>query len=93
VKAVQTRVLGPTDTKPRRIKAWAEGWGSVTISYPDANQYADAHFQAVLALLKKRAPIYTEEAPRVYGGLPNGDMCWCFSDSTLGEERWRRDAS
>ena len=34
MKAIETKYLGPTNFRGSRIKAWAEGGNSVTISYP-----------------------------------------------------------
>ena len=32
MKTIQVKYLGPTDYRNTRYKAWAEGWGSVTVS-------------------------------------------------------------
>ena len=85
MKAVQTKYLGPTNTKGSRIKAWADGWGSKIISYPHEYNSDRAHYEAALALLAQvnlhnAHPI---DPPTISGGLPNGDMCFCFKDSEI----------
>jgi hypothetical protein len=51
-QAIVTRYVGPTNTKPSRIKATCDR-GSVTISMPIEESGADAHAVAVRALLAK----------------------------------------
>jgi hypothetical protein len=49
---IKTKVLSPTDTQGARIKASANGF-TATISYPYAESYEHAHFEAVKALIEK----------------------------------------
>lgn len=51
-QAIETKYLGPTNTKGGRIKATAWG-GSVTIGYPYALDAQDAHKAAADALIAK----------------------------------------
>ena len=98
MKAIQTRYLGPTDYKGSRIKAWADGWDSVTIGYPHEYNTERAHYQAALALIdkvNKRIDAENKDIPdpermiphltppTISGGLPNGDWCFCFKDSEV----------
>ena len=53
-QAIVTRYIGPTNTKPSRIKATCDR-GSITISYPYDVSGADCHAVAVRALLAKFA--------------------------------------
>jgi hypothetical protein len=53
MKAIFTKYLPCTDTKNSRIKAFAEGVGSVTIGYPHEFHGEKAHAQAALALARK----------------------------------------
>ena len=51
-QAIETRYIGPTNTKPGRIKA--ECWGgSATISYPHELNSDEAHRAAAQALIDK----------------------------------------
>jgi hypothetical protein len=51
-QAIETKYLGPTNTKGGRIKA--ECWGgNVTISYPHELDTAEAHKAAAQALIDK----------------------------------------
>lgn len=52
--AIETRYLGPTDTKGSRIVATDANGGRVVVGYSDALHVDDAHNCAALALLKKR---------------------------------------
>ena len=88
MKAIQTKYLGPTDTKGARIKAWADGWGSKTISYPYEYGTDRAHYVAAKALIdhakakaEKAGYGFYADYPTISGGLPNGDWCFCYADS------------
>ena len=84
MKAIQTKYLGATDYKGSRIKAWAEGWGSATISYPHEYSNEMAHFQAVKALMAKYQPKYVKDTPTIFGGLPDqSGYVFCFKDSEI----------
>jgi hypothetical protein len=49
---IKTKVLSPTNTRGSRIKAEAKGFTAV-ISYPYAESYEKAHFEAVKELISK----------------------------------------
>lgn len=51
-QAIQTKYIGPTNTKGSRIKATAFG-GSVTVSYDDALSQEKNHQAAAIALAEK----------------------------------------
>ena len=50
MKAIQTKYIGPTNTKPSRIKAF-DGDNSITISY--SSESKNPHADAALALARK----------------------------------------
>lgn len=86
MKAIQTKYLGPTNYKGSRIKAWADGWGSATVSYDHGHPMPQ--LVAVKALLDKvnaghasRGSATRIEMPTVWGGLPNGDYVFCYLGS------------
>ena len=84
MKGVQTKYLPTTDHKCSRIKAWAEGWGSVTISYPHEYSNEVAHYQAVKALMAKIDKRYVPDMPTVYGALPDqSGYVFCFEGSKV----------
>ena len=61
-QAIETKYIGPTNTKGGRIKA--ECWGgSVTISYPHELDTDKAHAAAAQALIDKMSALATK-----YGG-------------------------
>lgn len=54
MQAIETKYLGPTDTRGSRIKAvTANGKHSLTVSYDDALSSEDAHGSAAMALAVK----------------------------------------
>lgn len=75
MKAIFTKYLPATDTKPARIKAYAEGGSTITISYGfDGN----GHPQAALALCRKMG----WNGTLVSGGRPdNKGEVFCFLES------------
>lgn len=79
MKAIQTRYLPFTNTKPARIKVWAEGVPSITISVEKLRSQGvlldDPHVTAAKILCRK----YSWETSLVSGVLPNGDWCHCFA--------------
>lgn len=52
-QSIQTKFIKPTTTKGARVKAITSMGLSVTVPYDYALSYADAHWPAVQALLKK----------------------------------------
>lgn len=71
MQVIQTRFVGPTDTKGARIKAWAEA-GSVVISYPHELSGQACHRAAAQALANKFGWSY-----KYLGGqLPSGDYAF-----------------
>ena len=74
MKAIQTRYYGPTNTRGSRIKAWAEGVGSVSIPYPHELSGEDVHRAAAEKLASK----YGWTNTLIGGGLPNGDYAFCM---------------
>lgn len=89
MQAIITKVLPATNTKPTRIKAICAR-GSITISYPDADNQEEAHVRAAHALATKFAvedaahygttTIHsTWLAPRVCGQMVRGDYCHVFT--------------
>lgn len=78
MKAVVTRYLPFTNTKPARIKASAEGVPSIIASVESfrlaGNGLDDPHITAAKALCRK----YDWGETLASGVLPGGDWCHCF---------------
>ena len=75
MKAIVTKYVGPTNTKPSRIVAKAEGVKSVTVSYDHSLNVADNHKAAALALCNRMG--WTGDMAS--GGMPEADSyCHCF---------------
>ena len=74
MKAIQTKYIPATDTKPSRIKATAEGGHSLTIT-------GNEHERAAKALVEK---MHWGQGCRLVGGsLPDGSMAWVFVEVTV----------
>jgi len=93
MKAIVTKYLPATNTKPSRVKAKAEGVSAITISY---NSYDDPQREAALTLCRK----YKWGEDIVGGGLPDQTgECFVFVGEmaappsfkvSLPRGRWRR---
>jgi hypothetical protein len=79
--AIQTKYLGPTNTRGSRIKAWTDSGFSVTISYPHEISHELCHFEAVKALVAKHALSWDITDMR-YGGTEKGYV-FCFANSIV----------
>ena len=87
MKAILTRYHGPTNTRGARISATADGWGRVSIPYPDELSGDACRWEAVKRLLDKGFTYHGNHAHNlVAGGLPNGDTVFCFANS--GDYVW-----
>lgn len=75
MKAIVCKYIGPSNFKGSRIKAYAEGGNSITISYPHELSGSDVYKLAAVALCKKMK----WEGPLIEGGLPNGDYVFVFA--------------
>lgn len=67
-QAIQTKYMGPTNTRGGRIKAWCEA-GSVTIDFRHDLSVSYAHKEAFVALAKK---LRWDKYTWVMGGLKDG---------------------
>lgn len=81
--AIQTKYIGPTNTRGSRIKAWTDSGFSTTISYPHEYSYETCHFQAVKALIEKHGLDWDLSDMR-YGGTEKGYV-FCFARSIVKE--------
>lgn len=81
MKAIQTRYLGHTNTRPARIKVWAHGVPPLVI--PRDSLGDDPHRDAAVALCRR----YNWTTCLTSGGLANGDEVFTFA---VEEARLRR---
>lgn len=77
--AIQTKYLGPTDTRGSRIKAWTSSGFSATISYPHELSHELCHFAAVQALVAKHNLDWDLTDMR-FGGTERGYV-FCFANA------------
>lgn len=79
-QAIVTKVIGPTDTKDKRITARC-GAGAITVGWNHALSDAENHIAARKALqfkLAKGCPNNTWLADMATGGLPDGTYVHVF---------------
>lgn len=79
--AIQTKYIGPSNTKGSRIKAWTCTGKSAYISYPHEYSHEMAYFQAVKALIKKY-DLDWDMANMRYGSTDNGYV-FCFDHAKV----------
>lgn len=81
MQAIQTRFIGPSNTKPARIKAWCSA-GQIVLSVHTIPENINKHRFAASALCFKLGWISTRgaafSAGLVNGSLPNGDEVFVF---------------
>jgi hypothetical protein len=80
--AIQTKYIGPTNTRGSRIKAWTDTGFSVTIGYDYSLDDEARHFKAVKAMVESNDLDWDLKDMRC-GGTKNGYV-FCFSHSVVG---------
>ena len=83
--AIQTKYLGPTNTKGSRIKAFTCNGHSCTIDYDYALSDEKLHFKAVKALVSKNPTgrcLDWNISKMTYGGVKGGYV-FTFPQSTI----------
>ena len=84
MQAIQTRYLGPTNSRGSRIKATCAA-GSITIPYPYELSGQACHRKAAEALVTKLGWNDSHYGGLLGGQLESGDYAFVFN-STLSEE-------
>jgi hypothetical protein len=79
MQAIQTKYMGPTNTKGSRIKATCAA-GSVTIDYPHELTGMDCHAAAAKALVYKMGWNDPQYGGLLGGQLQNGDYAFVFNN-------------
>ena len=72
MKAIETKYIGPSNTRGARIKASAEGVKPVTISYYSTTTGEQAHDRAALALANKYGWLSGKHRVLARGGRADG---------------------
>lgn len=81
--AIHTKYLAATESKESRIKAYTATGFTATIGYPHEYDRAEAHFEAVKALVSKHKLEWTLDGMR-YGDSADGrGYSFCFAASTV----------
>lgn len=76
MKAIQVKYLGPTNTKPARVYAWAEGGLCVILSWDHALNGDENKRRAAEALINK---LHWRTEISGFGYLPNGDAVFTLA--------------
>ena len=84
MQAIQTKYLGPTNSRGARIKATCAA-GSATISYPHELSGQASHRKAAEALVNKLGWVDPYYGGLLGGQLSNGDYCFVFNAKLLEE--------
>lgn len=74
-QAIETKYLGPTNTKGGRVKATADA-GSITVEWDHALNIHDNHEAAARALLDKLD--WASDCKALHQGALPGDRGYCF---------------
>ncbi len=80
MQAIQTKYLGPTNTRGSRIKAMC-GAGSVTIGYPHELSGQSAHRKAAEALAAKLGWVGDRYGALLCGQLPDHSHVFVFDNA------------
>lgn len=81
MKAIQTKFIGPTETRGARVKAWVKGHAA-TVSWDHGLEVVDNHASAARKLVAS-----LEWDGRLVGGtLPDETMAWVFVDGSASVE-------
>jgi len=82
MQAIQTKYLGPTNTRGSRIKAWCDA-GSLTVDFHsiDASDDADRYEQVAAMLAEKLGWTGDRYGSLVTGCLPDGSYCHVFTQA------------
>ncbi len=89
MKAILTKVLPCTNTKPTRIKAYTEGGNQQVLSWSECDSDDRTQGQAHLYAAQALADKMHWPGALIGGGIPDG-YCFVFADSpirTKGTER------
>lgn len=78
VKAIQTKFIGPSNTKGARVRAWING-SSAAVSWDYGAEVADNHGMAA----RKLAASLKWDGRLVGGTLPDETMAWVFVDGSV----------
>ena len=81
MKAIQTKFLGPSETRGARVKAWIES-GSHVVPWDHGLEVADNH----VAAARKLAELLKWSGRLVGGTLSDGSMAWVFVDGGVSVE-------
>jgi hypothetical protein len=81
MKAIQTKFVGPSETRGARVKAWVKG-SSSTIPWDHGLEVVDNHAAAAWAL----AASLSWSGRLVEGTLPDESMAWVFVDGGVSVE-------
>lgn len=85
MKAILTKVLPCTNTKPTRIKAYTEGGNSITISWEEAEYPEKSHAQTHLYVAQQLCKKLKWEGKLIGGGTPEG-YAFVFQESWIREK-------
>ncbi len=84
MKAICTKVIPCTDTKPTRIKAYAEGGNSIMVSWSECDDEGRTQGQAHMYAARKLCDKMKWDGRLIGGGTEEG-YCFVFDESPIRE--------
>lgn len=81
MKAIQTKFVPTSNTRPARVKAWIKG-NAATVSWDHGLEVVDNHGAAA----RKLAESLKWSGRLVGGTLPDESMAWVFVDGSASVE-------
>lgn len=83
MKAILTKIIPCTNTKPTRVKAYTEGGNSIIVSWSECEAYGErTHEQTHLFAARKLCEKMHWTGELIGGGTPGG-YCFVFADSRI----------
>ena len=82
MKAILTKIIPATNTKPTRIKAYTEGGNAITLSWSEADAADRTQGEAHLYAAQRLAEKMGRPGDLIGGGTIEG-YCFVFADSRI----------
>jgi hypothetical protein len=83
--AIHTKILPPTNTKGKRIKAYTSNGHALIVSPDDSLGDVEQHFAAAKRLIAAELKYVPDYSRMAYGGSADGSgYSFCFLQSIIG---------
>lgn len=82
MKAILTKIMPCTNTKPTRVKAYTEGGNSITVAWSECDREGRTQGEAHGYAAKKLCEKMNWGGTLIGGGTPEG-YCFVFAESRI----------